>query len=146
LIEYGTDFISDEYLNKIDEEPADFIEKYKIVGKLKMKAYAKKPYIFNFFGTLYLNNDDILSEEQIKRLTALKKKAFAKLYKNNDESLFRRDISTEHIYKLIKWSLDGYEKELINSLRGKNLSSIDFDTYWDDYYDFLDILKTIYYK
>lgn len=140
------DFLSNEYLSKIDEEPNDFIEKYKKVGKLKMKAYAKKPYIFNFFGTLYINNDDIMFEEQIKQLTKLKKNVFSKLYENNDESLFRKDISPNKVYKLIQWSLDGYEKELIDSLKGKNLSSIDFDPYWDDFYDFLDLLKTIYYE
>jgi len=113
---------------------------------LKIKAFTKKPYVFDFFGTLYLNNYDILSEEQMKRLTEMKKEAFAKLYKNNDESLFRKDISPELVYKLIQWSLDGYEKELINSFRDKNLSSINFDPYWADYYGFLDLLKTIYYE
>ncbi|MCF8008952.1 MAG: TetR/AcrR family transcriptional regulator [Halanaerobiales bacterium] len=146
LIEEGIDFILSEYLNKIDQDIDDFIEKYKKVGKLKMKAYIKKPYIFNFFGTLYINNDDIKFKEQIKQLTNLKKNVFSKLYENNDESLFRKDLPPNKVYKLIQWSLDGYEKELVDSLKDKNLSSIDFDPYWDDFYDFLNLLKTIYYE
>lgn len=146
MIEEGIDFILSEYLNKIDQDIDDFIEKYKKVGKLKMKAYIKKPYIFNFFGTLYINNDDIKFKEQIKQLTNLKKNVFSKLYENNDESLFRKDLPPNKVYKLIQWSLDGYEKELVDSLKDKNLSSIDFDPYWDDFYDFLNLLKTIYYE
>jgi len=144
LIDYGIKYVNDEFHSKIDGSETDFIEKYTQIARIKMSAYTKNPHVYNFFGSFYVNKElpEGLEEQQIK----MKKLSNSKLYNNIDTSLFREDISVEQVIKLITWTLDGYEKNLVNSLKGQKLSTVDMDPYWAEFYDLLEVLKKIYYK
>ena len=147
LIEYGIEFIKTDFLDEIDENQTDFIEKCRAKSQAKMKAYNKNPHIFNFFGTLYLNKEKKMIPADLKeKMDKLKELSYTKLFENIDTSLFRKDIPSNMIIKLINWSLEGYEKELMAELKNKDLSAVDFGPYWDDFHEFLEILKKLYYK
>lgn len=147
VTEYGIQFITDEYLHKINENEPDFIEKYKQIGRLKMKASAENPYIFIFFGNMYLHQDSEELPDDIKaRLDEVRTLGFAKIYQNIDTSLFRRDIPQGTVIKLIQWILAGYEKEIVDRLQGQNLSGVDMEPYWDEFYGYLDDLKKLFYQ
>lgn len=146
LISYGIDYIVNEYLNEIDENERDFIEKYRQMAKIKMKSYTENPHIFHFFGTIYINEFDELPEELKKQLLEARNLAYTKTYKNIDKSLLREDIDPDKIIRLINLTMLGYENELVNSLKGEKISSIDYSEYWKEYDEFLDLLKKVYYK
>nr|WP_281391323.1 TetR/AcrR family transcriptional regulator [Alkalicella caledoniensis] len=147
LIEYGSKFVITEYLDKIHEGQSDFIEKYAQVGKIKKEAYTKNPHIFNFFGTIYINKDKFeMSQELKNKLDYVRDSGFKKLYDNIDASLFREDVEPQEVIKLIQWTMDGYEKELVSKLDGKELQDVDMEPYWEDFYRFLEVLKRIFYK
>ena len=112
-----------------------------------MKAYTKNPHVFKFLGSIYVNKKNTnLPEDLIIKINKVKQQVFSNIFKNIDTSLFREDISSEIIKKLIHWSVKGYENELIEELRGKDLTSIDFEPYWEEFHEFLNTLKNIYYK
>ncbi|MDF2540776.1 MAG: transcriptional regulator, TetR family [Herbinix sp.] len=146
LIEKGGEYVIEEYFNQIDESQRDFIEKYKEIAMLKMKAYQENPYVFTFLGSIYINHDVDLSDHLVQMLNEIRSKAFMKLFKNIDTTLFREDVPPETVIKLIRWTLDGYEKELVAGYQGKKLTEIDMGPYWDEFYQYLDYLKKIYYK
>lgn len=148
LIEYSLNFITKEFLNKVDEkEERDLIEKYRKMSKLKLQAYNKNPDVFNFLGAVYINDKNSeLPEELLSRTERIKKQIISGFNKNVDTSLFRQDISPDRIIKLISWSMEGYERELISKLKGKMIAEIEFEPYWDEFHDFLDLLKKIYYR
>ena len=146
LISYGIDYIINEYLNKIDENESDFIEKYRQMVKIKMQSYSENPHIFHFYGTLYINEFDELPKELKNRLLEVKSLAYAKTFNNIDKSLFREDITPDEIIKLISLTMLGYENKLVNRLKGKKISSVDYNPYWKEYDEFLDLLKKVYYK
>lgn len=146
LVEYGIDYIVNDYLSKIDVNERDFIKRYKQAAMVKMKAYAENPHIFNFLGNLHLNEYTELEEELKGRIFEIKANGFAVMFNNIDKSLFRDDIDSKEVIRLINLTLAGYEMELTNSLRGKKLSSMNFDSEWDDFDVFLDLLRQIYYK
>ena len=149
LIEYSLDFITEEFLNKIEQakNKIDLIEKFRRMSRLKLQAYSKNPDVFNFLGAIYVNNESAdLPEELISRTERIKKQILADFYQNVDTSLFRQDISPERVTRLIRWSTEGYERELIQDIRGKKLAEVDFEPYWDEYHDFLEVLKKIYYR
>lgn len=146
LIDYGIDFVTRVYLSKLDEGESDFIKKYQQAAQVKMEAYTSNPEIFNFFGTLYVNKETELTPELEARLITVRNLGFRKLFSNIDTSLFRDDVPSEKIYKLIHWTIEGIEKEIIASLKGKELSSVDMDSYWVDFYDYLALLRKILYK
>lgn len=145
LVVYGLEYI-DKYYNMIDENEADFIEKHKKIAKIKLKSYTDNPYIFNFFGTLYLSEYDGLTDESKNKILGLRSLGFSRIYSNIDKGLFRDDIDPDQIIKLINYTMTGYETELVNELKGKKLSSINYDPYWEEFNDFLELIRKIYYK
>lgn len=146
LVEYGIDCIVDEYLNKIDSHEPDFIKRYKQAAIVKMRVYAENFHVFNFCATLYLNEYDELEEELKERILEIKNNGFATMFKNIDKSLFRDDIDPEQVMRLMNLTLSGYERELVDNFKGKKLSSMNFDSEWDEFDELLDLLRKIYYK
>jgi len=147
LIEYGISCIKDDYLHLIDETQADFIEKFRQASVIKLKAFHDNPHILNFFGSIYLNPEEAgLSEAMLKEIGSVQELGYAKFYAHVDTSLFRTDLPPEQITKLIRWCMDGYEKQLEDELKGKSLTSLDYEPYWEKFYQFLDTLKIIFYQ
>lgn len=146
LIDYGITFLVEEYFTLIDSTITDFFEKYKQAGQVKMQAYAKYPHIFNFIASVYINEEIELPADLYARLEELKALGYKKLYSNIDNSVFRTDIELSKLYQIIHWTLEGYEKNLTDQLKGKKLSSINFDPYWDEFFEIINILKKLYYK
>jgi len=60
LLEYAVSFFN-QYFGKLRAKPAnsDFFEQYKIAGKIKLKAYAANPYIFEFYTKIFYNPEDL---------------------------------------------------------------------------------------
>lgn len=145
LINYGIDYVFNEFLCLIDEKETDFIKKYKQAAQIKMNAYTRNPHVFEFFADFYISKDE-LNEELMSKLISLKTQGIAKIFEHVDTSLFREDIPPESVIKLIQWTLDGYEKELVAGLKGKKVSAINMEPYWKNFYEFLDILRKVYYK
>lgn len=147
LIDYSLDYIRAEFLNKIDFKEEDLIEKYKKLSKQKLQAYMANPHVFNFLGTIYIQQQKVdLPDDLLQKLIKTQEESVSRIFNNIDSSLFRDDLSSDQVIKLIRWSIEGYQNELINSLQGKQLSEVDFDPYWDEFHDFLDTLKKIYYR
>lgn len=146
LADYGMDYIKRELLDKVDEGVTDFIEKNKQMSMIKMKAYQQNPEVFNFVAALMLNRDPMFSGALEEKLVNMRLYGYQMMFENIDKSLFREDIDPDEAIRLIRLSMDGYEKELIASLQGKKISEVDMDPYWDDFFRFLDLLKKVLYK
>lgn len=146
LIGYGVNFVRREYLDKLDVNERDFIKKCKQAVQAKMAAIAKNQYVFTFLGALYLEQAS-LPPELAAMLREEMRAARVKLYANIDLSLFREDVAPEITIKLIKWSIDGIEKEIVDGLQGKKLTAIDLRSYdLSQFNSYLAVLKKIFYK
>ena len=87
-----------------------------------------------------------LDKESKLRLEALQKKWHSVFYKDLDYSLFRDDIDVKKAFQLVQWSLHGYEEDLKYRLQDQEMASIDYEIYFEEYFDYLNILKTTFYK
>lgn len=146
LVEYALEFIHEEYLSKIDAAQADFIEKYRDAGKIKMEAQFKNPHVFNFLGKIVLNNENELSLKNSKKIKEYRKENMRKMFSNIDMSFFREDIPGEKIVKFIGWLMEGYQNEIMAKLKGADLEDVDFNPYWEEFHENLDLFKKIFYK
>ncbi|WP_350344645.1 TetR/AcrR family transcriptional regulator [Proteinivorax tanatarense] len=146
LVEWGVDFLIKEYLNMIDEEQQDFIERYRQAAKIKMEIYYRNPHVFNFLSYFIINDDEALSDDLKELIAEARQLGYEKLFNNIDASLFRDDLPQEGIYKLIIWTIEGYEKDVINRLKGDKLLETEVKPLWDEFYTILDMLKKVYYK
>lgn len=145
LIAYSIQFIEVNYMNKIDKNETDFIERLKQATVLKMKTYNAHPDVFHFLGTIFMNETIDLPTDLQNQYEELQKTGYSLLYDNIDTSLFRADVDVEKAFQLIRWSIEGYQDDLIQRLQGYNLAEVNFDPLWKEFFDYLDVLKTAFY-
>lgn len=153
LLEYTVTFF-EQYFGRLRNGPidSDYIEQYKTAGKIKLEAYLKNPYIFEFYTRLLYNPDDLKVSDFARKcydeIFTLYSEIISAIHTNSSTSDFRTDIDTNKLIRYLNWCLEGYSEELINKFRleGQNLWNIDLSPYWDEYYEILDDLKKIFYK
>lgn len=147
LVDYSVRFIMDEYIKWLDPAETDFIEKYRRAAQAKLEAYAKNKHVFHFLGNLYLHEDQhALTDTLRQRLDETMSQAMTLIFSNVDTSLFRDDVSADHVLKIIRWSIEGFQNELMERLKEEPLLSIDKAPYWAEFYDLLSALRHVFYK
>lgn len=146
LIDYCIDVIEEEYLEVIDYSAQDLFQRIKSFSEIKWKFMIKHPRAINFIGSLFLKSIENLEPELKARFDALQEKWYSILYDGIDLSLFREDIDAKKAFELIQWAIHGYEEDLKYRLRDQDLVSLDYDIYYEEFFDYLDVLKTAFYK
>nr|WP_040956915.1 TetR/AcrR family transcriptional regulator [Virgibacillus sp. SK37] len=146
LADYSLDLIMNEYLQHIDQTQPDFIERMKQAVRVKMSAFTENPYVFNFLGTILLAKETHLPQKLERRIQELQEIGNKIIYDGIDLTFFRDDVDVDKAFQLLRWSIEGYQNELITQLSGKKLSEMDMEPYWEEFYDYLDVLKTSFYK
>jgi len=153
LLEYAVTFF-DQYFGRLRDGPiaSDYIEQYKIASTMKLEAYLKNPYIFEFYTRLFYNPEDLKVSSDAKKyydeILTLYSEVMSIMHTNSNMSNFRTDMDAHKVIRYVNWCLEGYSQELINKFRleGQNLSDMDLTPYWDEYYEVLDDLKNIFYQ
>lgn len=146
LINYCIDVMEREYLAEIDDSTNDIFKRLKNISKVKWVFLEKHPNMIKFIGALFMKKPEDLDEELNLRFKALHENWNSILYEDIDYSLFREDIDTKKAFDLIQWSIHGYEEDLKYRLGGEDLSTLDYEIYFDEFFDYLNVLKTSFYK
>ncbi|MFG6117632.1 TetR/AcrR family transcriptional regulator [Thalassobacillus sp. B23F22_16] len=145
LIEYTLDVIMEDYLQRIEPGERDFIERFKHAARVKMKAFLEHPDLFRFSGTFMLDQESI--PDRLKpRMEQLQKRGNEIMYENINYSLFRDDVDVEKAFRLIRWAIEGYQNEMKQRLYGANFATFDFDPYWKEFDEYLDVLRKSFYS
>ncbi|ALX49310.1 TetR/AcrR family transcriptional regulator [Lentibacillus amyloliquefaciens] len=145
LVEDSLKIVRHQYINLIDMQETDFIERMRQAAQIKMICFAENPNVFNFLGTFFLASSPDLPSHLEQEYQQLLKEGHAIMYENIDKSLFRHDVDVDKVFKLIQWSMDGYQNDIISSLKDHQLANIDFEPYLQEFYEYLDILKKSFY-
>jgi TetR/AcrR family transcriptional regulator len=149
LANYSMDYINEHYLASLDAEQTDFIESYRKASRFKAKAYAKNPYVFQFFATFYCTQgEDPIRQEVLKKLHTMRTDGFARLHASVGRSPFRADIGLPEarLVQMVRWMMEGYEKELTETIESGDVTTMEMEPLWEEYDAFLDGLKRIFYK
>lgn len=146
LVEHSLHIMIDEYLERVDIKETDFIARLQQAAQVKMIAQRENEQVFNFMGAFMLSGDAELPKHLQKRYEDLQILGNALLYEGIDTSLLRDDVDPDKAFKLIRWSIEGFQTELVQRLQGEKMTAIDFDPYWEEFYDYLHILKKTFYK
>lgn len=146
LVSYSFDLIVEEYFNLVDLSEKDFIERFKQASKVKLKAQTENKHVFNFIGMVMLEKELELPHDLQKQFEDLQRRGYALVYEGIDKSLFKQDMDVDKTFNLIRWSIEGYQNELLRKLEGRKMTAVDFDPYWQEFYEYLEILKRSFYR
>ncbi|MFB5661112.1 TetR/AcrR family transcriptional regulator [Alteribacillus sp. HJP-4] len=146
LIDYSLKIAINNYIQHVDETNTDFIERMRQATYIKMKAFAENPWVFNFLGSFLLLDEKDMPEKILPEFKRLQKLGYSKVYGNIDYSLFREGIDVTKAFNLIRWSIEGYQEEIKAKLKGRNFAKEDIEPLWEEFFEYLEILKKCYYK
>ncbi|WP_188455914.1 TetR/AcrR family transcriptional regulator [Virgibacillus oceani] len=146
LIDYALDIVMYKYLNMIDIDDPDMIERMKKAGQIKMKCFAENAEVFYFAGTFLLEDELDLPLPLKRKFEELYARGHSIIYENIDKTMFRDDADVDKIFQIIRWSMEGYENDLKKRLHGQNLTTINYDPIWEEFYEYMDILKLSFYR
>lgn len=150
LIDKAFTIAQEEYLNKVNFDNKDFFERIKQTTELEWEVYQEYPYALKFlaFAMMHAEETDLSDELSEKRKEAELKWAGV-LTQNIDFSKFREDVPKETAFNLIRWTVEGYRQELeahMKQLQFETMENQDLRPYYEEFYGYLETLKTIYYN
>jgi len=149
LAAYAYDTVRDALLKPLDGMDGDFIGRLRQLAERKLRIYAENPHIIRFLGAIFLErNSGHLPPPLLEELNAAYALSRAKLYADIDTSLFREDVPPEHCIQLIRWCLEGYEKEMeaLMAQQGMLREPGAYTPLFRAYYGYLDSLRLVFYR
>lgn len=143
LEEYVVSLIISELKGKIDWEETDFFNRLKQVAWIKGTLSYRYPYLFEFFTV-------VLAQKTPEQIYAYQDKyapgLLQKIYTRNiDYSKFKDDLDMEKTVNIINWVFEKYSTELLAKMSNQGIK-FDYKAVEKDFNDYVEILKTAFYK
>lgn len=145
LIDYCIETIEAQYFELIDTNESDLFERLKKISIVKMEFLKEYPDSMNFMAAIFFKSNDYIDDVLKSRIEELQNKGYDIIYGNLDYTLFRKDIDPVRTLQLVQWAFHGYEEELKRHLRDQDVTMIDYQPYFDDFFAYLDAMKTAFY-
>jgi len=147
LVKTALDLVSTTYLSQLDHTERDFLKKYLQATQVKYRAYHAHPHEFNFFAGVFLyDSKDSAARKAAKHMEQMRFEAEAYFRQNNDTSLFVAELDPSQAIRLMQYCLDGYERDMMRDLRQHSLTMERSEALWDDFYRYLDQLRSVFYR
>ena len=142
-MKYVINYVETEYLERVDFSDPDFLARYWKAAQIKLESYLCDKEAFEFLGAMYLRQEN---QTLLQQLDALYQDAMGRMLSDLNTSLFRTDITVEYAMKIATWAMEGYQSELQARLQGQDLSTLNMKPYWDEFSEFLQVLRILLYK
>lgn len=148
LIDYSLEVIKKEYIRHIDYTTLDIIKRMENNSKIKYQYFQKYPEVNYFLSTVLYSELEHLPASYQEKFQDLIQTSLGKMSKQEkiQENLFKEHINPEKAARIIKLSIEGYFAELAETFKQKQIQAIDFDTLWEEFDEYLDTLREIFYK
>jgi len=102
--------------------------------------------MINLSARIYVGKGTHIPDDITETIGILLSEAMERLYANVDYSLFRTDVDTTLMRKMIRFTFDGYIQEVIGKMQMEELTADMLEALMDDYDVFLKGMETIYYR
>jgi len=148
LLAYAYAALKDSMMLEFDGAAGDFIARLRRAAERKLRTYIEYPHIVRFLGTVFLERDSgHLPPAMLQELNNTYANFRTQLYADIDTSLFRDDVPPEHSIQLIRWCMEGYEKEMeaMMARQGMSREPGAYTPLFEAYYGYLDSLKQVFY-
>lgn len=146
LFDYCLDILETEYFDKVDINEKDIFERLRQTSLLKIKVMQKYPWIFDFIRVAVLTESVVVRDELKQRQKRVENSTLERFYSDIDVSRFRGDLDIEKAKRLIFWAVGGYAGQVLDRLKGSGTENIDFQGIQNEFNDYLNELRKVYYK
>ncbi|RSK26045.1 TetR/AcrR family transcriptional regulator [Bacillus sp. HMF5848] len=146
LTQHTITIIMDEFLNGINLSEKDIFQRLKDASQLKMKLLMQYPDIIKFLISIQVETASEVIDDIREITKQMRELGMDKLYQDFDVTLFREDIDIGKALNIINWSLEGYSEQMLQKIKLTGKQDLDFSEAFDEVDQYIDILKTSFYK
>lgn len=145
LVDYCFDIMKSKLIDQIDMSQRDIFVRYQQLATLKANLMVENPLAFSF-AAIAITTDIQDINEQLDR----RKKDFIdhgrKIFQELDLSKFRKEVDVKRAIKIISWTVEGFERELLPNAKELLETKDNFKEFFDDLDTYLENLKHCFYK
>lgn len=145
LVDYAVDF-AQRFIAELDTNAADPIARWGHAARLKFAYLVERPHLFAFLARVYVYELDRLPPEARRRIEEAIVAAKAHMDGGIDATLVRDDIDPAYAAKIVRWSIEGYQQEVMEAFKDQPLSSVNIEPFWDEFHALLTVLRKILYR
>lgn len=145
LYDYCLDILQTEYFDKVNLEERDLFERLRQTSLLKIKVMQKYPWIFDFVKVAVRDESEVMVE-LLERRKKVEDNSLEKFYSDIDVSRFRDNLDIEKAKQLIFWAVGGYAEQVLDRVKVFNLENINFKDIQNEFDEYLNELRKVYYK
>jgi len=120
---------------------SDFFEKMKMMTDMKVAMMKKHPAIFSFLASIYYETDREVAEDLQQFMAGNMGARERLLLADIDASKFKEGVDPRLLDKFFVWASEGMANDL---LMNRGMDRI--DTFAQDFYALLDLMKTHFYR
>ena len=128
----------------------DYITRFSWLSRRKLEAYLDRPEVFAFSAMLFLHPENQAVSPRVQALgqqmQSLQETMFESMVHTGQTDRFREDLPPEAIQRYVAHILEGYTQEVIRSLQGQPLDSLQDNPGWAAFDQLLSHLRTLFYK
>ncbi|MEW9032351.1 MAG: TetR/AcrR family transcriptional regulator [Planifilum fimeticola] len=148
LADLSLDAVQREFLDKIDDSIDDVIDRLAHISRVKWQFFTEHPEISRFLTHFFLADAADLPSELKGKLDRVMRCGFGKVYENKkyDRGRFRDDVDPDRARQLIEWTIKGYASDMMERFKQNKPEPVEFQRLWDEFEQYLRILKTCFYK
>ncbi|MGG5368482.1 helix-turn-helix domain-containing protein [Enterococcus sp. AZ196] len=146
LLDYCGRTIEDDYLNKIDLEEKDIFKRLLQSYSLQIELMKKNPWIFDFTDLRIETKSTTINQKLAEIATQKQLPCAEELFKNIDESKFRKDLNIDRCKQLILWGNSGFTTEILAELKNTEYKNIDYQAISVKLAEYLEDLRRVFYE
>src|SRR5699024_4280009 len=146
LYDYCTDMINKEYLDLINFNQKDILERLRQSFILQIELLQQHPWIFDFIKITGSTNSDEINKNLEGKVNEKLSRCQEEMFEIVDETKFREGLNLERCKQLIFWGNVGFTNQILEDLRSLEITELDYDKLLADLDGYLNELKEIFYK
>lgn len=146
LVNYCYETVAELFYQKFSFTEVDFFNRMRQSVMIKMELSERYPDIFKFIQEAYMDDAAEIKQEMEEKKRELIHFNINKVYEGVDYSKFRDDVDLQKILKIITWSFEKMSDEELLKAKLIPGHEIDYKKIFDEFEEYLTILKTCFYK
>lgn len=146
LVNYCYETVAELFYQKFSFTEVDFFNRMRQSVIIKMELSERYPDIFKFIQEAYMEDAVEIKQEMEEKKRELIHLNINKVYEGVDYSKFRDDVDLQKIIKIITWTFEKMSDEELSKAKVIPGHEIDYKKIFDEFEEYLTILKTCFYK
>lgn len=146
LYDYCSEMVNKEYLEVMNFDEKDTIERLRQSYLLQIELMQKHPWIFEFINMTATPMSEEIQKELEKRAGRKQSLCYESMFEIADADSFKEGLDVKRCRQLIYWANIGFTNQILEDIRNTERKDLDYDHIIAELDGHLKELRKIFYK